>query len=101
MSNALNELASRLRRNAATAMHGDTAEDIRAAADALDAFASVGEVAYSPNPYNHIVLVNDGNLVSPRKIIDAYQRAFARVAGEGGAKWAMNHAPTCGTTGIR
>lgn len=78
--NAMHRLAERLRRNAATAIHGDTANDIRAAADIIAAFADVGEVKYTPNPYNHIALVSGGGMVSPRGIVDAFRAAHVRAA---------------------
>ena len=39
---ALNQLATRLRLNAASMEHGDAEADIRAAADILDSFADAG-----------------------------------------------------------
>ena len=41
---SLNQLATRLRLNAASMEHGDAEADIRAAADILDSFADTGEL---------------------------------------------------------
>ena len=76
--NQLNQLAVRLRLNAASMEHGETEEDIRAAADILDSFADVGEIEYEPNTYSPFRDMQSKCLVSPRKIAQAFSKAYIR-----------------------
>ena len=56
---SLNQLATRLRLNAASMEHGDAEADIRAAADILDSFADAGEIEYAENQVTIKGALND------------------------------------------
>ena len=82
----LQQLAARLRLNAASMEHGEAESDIRAAADILDSFADVGEIEYGGGPYTYFRDMQSKCLVSPRRIAQAFSRAYVRAAerkGEG------------------
>ena len=78
---ALKQLAARLRLNAASMEHGAAEEDIRAAADILDAFADVGEIEYSDNAYSPFRDANTKCLRSSRQIARAFTCAYIRASG--------------------
>lgn len=78
VSIALSALAIRLRINAASMEHGEAEADIRAAADILDSFADAGEVEYSGNPQSPFRDMASKNLVSPRRVAQAFSRAYVR-----------------------
>ena len=75
---SLNQLATRLRLNAASMEHGEAERDIRAAADILESFADVGEVEDSGCQNSRFRDTHTNNLVSPRKVLDAFVRAYDR-----------------------
>ena len=75
---SLNQLATRLRLNAASMEHGDAEADIRAAADILDSFADAGEIEYAENPYSPFRDMASNCLVSPRRVAQAFSRAYLR-----------------------
>lgn len=75
---SLNQLAARLRLNAASIEHGEAERDIRAAADILDSFADVGEIEYAENRYSPFRDMQSKCLVSPRRIAQAFSRAYLR-----------------------
>jgi len=77
---ALNKLATRLRLNAASMEHSEAEADIRAAADILDSFADVGEIEYAENRYSPFRDMISKCLVSPRRIAQAFSRAYVRAA---------------------
>ena len=77
---SLNQLATRLRLNAASMEHGDAEADIRAAADILDSFADAGEIEYAENRYSPFRDMASKCLVSPRKIAQAFSRAYVRAS---------------------
>lgn len=74
--NQLNQLATRLRLNAASMEHGEAERDIRAAADILDSFADVGELEESHSNYSPFRDMASKCLVSPRRIAQAFSRAY-------------------------
>ena len=74
----LNQLATRLRLNAASMEHGEAEADIRAAADILDSFADVGEIEGSNSRYSPFRDMQSKCLVSPRRIAQAFSRAYIR-----------------------
>lgn len=71
----LNQLATRLRLNAASMEHGEAERDIRAAADILDSFADAGEIEFLPN--RDMV---SKCLVSPCRVAQAFSRAYLRAS---------------------
>lgn len=75
---ALNQLATRLRLNAASMEHGEAERDIRAAADILDLFADAGEIEYAENRYSPFRDMASKCLVSPRRVAQASSRANVR-----------------------
>ena len=75
---ALNQLATRLLINAASMEHGEAEADIRAAADILDSFADAGEIEYSWNQYSPFRDMQNKCLVSPRRVAQAFNRAYVR-----------------------
>ena len=75
---ALNQLATRLRLNAASMEHGEAEADIRAAADILDSFADAGEIEYADNRYSPFRDMASKCLVSPRRIAQAFSRSYVR-----------------------
>ena len=77
---ALNQLATRLRLNAASMEHGEAEADIRAAADILDSFADAGELEDSGCRQSRFRDMNTKNLVSPRLVLQAFGRAYVRAA---------------------
>jgi hypothetical protein len=77
---ALNQLATRIRLNAASMEHGEAEADIRAAADILDSFADAGEIEYAENRYSPFRDMASKCLVSPRKIAQAFSRAYVRAS---------------------
>ena len=77
---ALNQLATRLRLNAASMEHGEAEADIRAAADILDSFADAGELEDSGCCQSRFRDMNTKNLVSPRLVLQAFSRAYVRAA---------------------
>ena len=77
---SLNQLATRLRLNAASMEHGDAEADIRAAADILDSFADAGEIEFAENRYSPFRDMTSKCLVSPRRIAQAFSRAYVRAA---------------------
>ena len=77
---SLNQLATRLRLNAASMEHGEAEADIRAAADILDSFADVGEIEYAENRYSPFRDMASKCLVSPRRVAQAFSRAYVRAA---------------------
>lgn len=77
---SLNQLATRLRLNAASMEHGDAEADIRAAADILDSFADAGEIEYYGGVYSPFRDMASKCLVSPRKVAQAFSRAYVRAA---------------------
>lgn len=77
---ALNQLATRLRLNAASMEHGEAEADIRAAADILDSFADVGEIEFAENRYSPFRDMASKCLVSPLRIAQAFSRAYVRAA---------------------
>ena len=77
---SLNQLATRLRLNAASMEHGEAEHDIRAAADILDSFADVGEIEYAENRYSPFRDMQSKCLVSPRRIAQAFSRAYLRAS---------------------
>lgn len=79
-ANALSRLADRLRLNAASMEHGSAESDIRAAADILDSFADAGEIEFAENRYSPFRDMASKNLVSPRRVAQAFSRAYVRAA---------------------
>ena len=77
---SLNQLATRLRLNAASMEHGDAEADIRAAADILDSFADVGEIEFAENRYSPFSDMASKCLVSPRRVAQAFSRAYLRAS---------------------
>lgn len=77
---ALNQLATRLRLNAASMEHGEADADIRAAADILDSFADAGEIEESGSSYSPFRDMTSKCLVSPRRIAQAFSRAYVRAS---------------------
>ena len=77
---SLNQLATRLRLNAASMEHGEAEADIRAAADILDSFADVGEIEFKQNRYSPFRDMASKCLVSSRVIAHAFSRAYVRAA---------------------
>ena len=77
---ALNQLATRLRLNAASMEHGEAEADIRAAADILDSFADAGEIEYAENRYSPFRDMASKCLVSPRRVAQAFSRAYLRAS---------------------
>lgn len=77
---SLNQLATRLRLNAASMEHGEAEADIRAAADILDSFADAGEIEYAENRYSPFRDMQSKCLVSPRRIAQAFSRAYVRAS---------------------
>lgn len=77
---ALNQLATRLRLNAASMEHGEAERDIRAAADILDSFADAGEIEFQSNRYSPFRDMTSKCLVSPRRVVEAFSRAYVRAA---------------------
>ena len=77
---SLNQLATRLRLNAASIEHGDAEADIRAAADILDSFADVGEIEFAENRYSPFRDMASKCLVSPRRVAQAFSRAYVRAS---------------------
>jgi len=77
---ALNQLATRLRLNAASMEHGEAERDIRAAADILDSFADMGEIEESRSTYSPFRDMASKCLVSPRRIAQAFSRAYVRAS---------------------
>ena len=77
---ALNQLATRLRLNAASMEHGEAERDIRAAADILDSFADVGEIEESRSIYSPFRDMASKCLVSPRRVAQAFSRAYVRAS---------------------
>lgn len=75
---SLNQLATRLRLNAASMEHCEAERDIRAAADILDSFADAGELEDSGCRQSRFLDTHTKNLVSPRKVLDAFVRAYSR-----------------------
>lgn len=76
----LNQLATRLRLNAASMEHGEAEADIRAAADILDSFADAGELEDSGCRQSRFRDMYTKNLVSPRLILQAFSRAYVRAS---------------------
>ena len=74
---ALNQLATRLRLNAASMEHGEAERDIRAAADILDSFADAGEIEYAEICYSPFRDMHTKNLVSPKRVLRAFGKAYA------------------------
>lgn len=74
---SLNQLATRLRLNAASMEHGEAERDIRAAADILDSFADAGEIEYVENRYSPFRDMASKCLVSPKRVLRAFGRAYA------------------------
>ena len=77
---ALNQLATRLRLNAASMEHGEAEADIRAAADILDSFADAGEIEFTENRYSPFRDMQSKCLVSPRRVAQAFSRAYVRAS---------------------
>lgn len=77
---SLNQLATRLRLNAASMEHGEAEADIRAAADILDSFADAGEIEESNSRYSPFRDMNTKCLVSPRRVAQAFSRAYVRAS---------------------
>ena len=77
---ALNQLATRLRLNAASMEHGEAEADIRAAADILDSFADAGEIEFAENRYSPFRDMASKCLVSPRRVAQAFSRAYVRAS---------------------
>lgn len=77
---ALNQLATRLRLNAASMEHGEAERDIRAAADILDSFADAGEIEYADVRYSPFRDMASKCLVSPRRVAQAFSRAYVRAS---------------------
>ena len=75
---ALQQLAQRLRLNAASMEHGEAEADIRAAADILDSFADAGEIEFCANAYSPFRDTASKCLVSPRRIAEAFAKAYIR-----------------------
>ena len=75
---SLNQLATRLRLNAASMEHGEAERDIRAAADILDSFADVGEIEYAENQYSPFRDMQSRCVVTQRCIAQAFSRAYVR-----------------------
>jgi hypothetical protein len=60
--------------------HGEAERDIRAAADILDSFADVGEIEESHSTYSPFRDMASKCLVSPRRVAQAFSRAYVRAA---------------------
>ena len=83
---ALNQLAARLRLNAASMDHGEAEADIRAAADILDTFASVSPEHVGSG---YIRDAEKKLLISPKAVCDLFTQAQLRaefIGGEGSGK---------------
>lgn len=77
---SLNQLATRLRLNAASMEHSEAEADIRAAADILDSFADVGEIEYAENRYSPFRDMQSRCIVSQKRIAHVFSRAYVRAA---------------------
>ena len=75
---SLNQLATRLRLNAASMEHGEAERDIRAAADILDSFGDVGEIEYVENRYSPFRDMQSRCIVTQRRIALAFSKAHIR-----------------------
>lgn len=77
---SLNQLATRLCLNPASMEHGEAEADIRAAADILDSFADAGEIEFAENRYSLFRDMASKCLVSPRRVAQAFSRAYVRAS---------------------
>ena len=77
---SLNQLATRLRLNAASMEHGEAEADIRAAADILDLFADAGEIEFAENSYSPFRDMQSRCIVPQRRIAQAFSMAYVRAA---------------------
>ena len=75
---SLNQLATRLRLNAASMEHGEAEADIRAAADILDSFADAGEIEFCGSRYSPFRDMASKCLVPPKRIAEAFSKAYIR-----------------------
>lgn len=65
---------------------GRAERDIRAAADILDSFADAGEIEFQSNRYSPFRDMTSKCLVSPRRVVEAFSRAYVRAAERIGAR---------------
>ena len=77
---SLNQLATRIRLNAASIEHSKAEADIRAAADILDSFADAGEIEYAENSYSPFRDMQSRCIVTQRRIAQAFSMAYVRAA---------------------